>query len=124
MAANTTRRLTLRRRFGVRLWLSLAFAAVGIVTGISVYAFVSGRSEESAQQRSTEIAIGQTFRLAEQVEQASPGVADEVVSQARSESYAAWVYDRQGRLTTPATVLGSPPTTATWSPPGSGRTCG
>ena len=65
--------VTRQRRFGVRLWLSLAFAAVGIVTGISVYVFVSGRSEESAQQRSTEIAIGQTFRLAEQVEQAAPG---------------------------------------------------
>jgi signal transduction histidine kinase/HAMP domain-containing protein len=93
------------RRFGVRLWLSLAFAAVGIVTGISVYVFVSGSSEQSAQERSRELAIGQTFQLAEQVEQAAPRLANEVVEEARSESYAAWVFNRRGQLQTRATVL-------------------
>jgi len=105
VAAKPTDPIPRRRRFGVRLWLSLAFAAVGIVTGISVYVFVSGSSEDSADERSTELAIGQTFRLAEQVEQTAPGLADEVVEGARSESFAAWVYDRRGELTTPASVL-------------------
>ena len=94
-----------RRRLGVRLWLSLAFAAVGIVAGASVYVFVSGSSEQSAEQRSAELAIGQTFRLGQQVEQASNSLADKVVETARSESYAAWVFDRKGRLITQPTVL-------------------
>lgn len=105
MASSPPEPIPRRRRFGVRLWLSLAFAAVGIVTGISVYVFVSGSSDQSAEERSTELAIGQTVRLAEQVEQAAPALADEVVEGARSESYAAWVYDRKGELVTPAAVL-------------------
>jgi two-component system, OmpR family, sensor histidine kinase ResE len=89
----------------VRLWLSLAFAAVGIVASVSVYVFLSNSSEQSAEERSAELAIGQTFRLAQQVEQASNELADEVVETARSESYAAWVFDRKGRLITQPTVL-------------------
>ena len=89
----------------MRLWLSLAFAAVGIVVGASVYLFVSGSSERSAEQRSAELAIGQTVRLGQQVEQASNARADEVVATARSESYAAWVFDRRDRLITQPTVF-------------------
>ena len=40
-----------------------------------------------------------------EVEQASNALADEVVETARSESYAAWVFDRKGRLITQPTVL-------------------
>jgi signal transduction histidine kinase/HAMP domain-containing protein len=90
----------------VRLWLSLAFAAVGIVASVAVYIFVSNSSEQAAEERSTEVAIGQTFQLAQQVEQASNELADEIVLTARSESYAAWVFDRRGRLITQPTVLG------------------
>jgi hypothetical protein len=32
------------RPFGVRLWLALMFAAIGILTGASVYLFVSASS--------------------------------------------------------------------------------
>ena len=34
-----------RRLFGVRLWLALMFAAIGILTGTAVYVFFSGSSE-------------------------------------------------------------------------------
>ncbi len=33
-----------KRPFGVRLWLALMFAAIGILTGTTVYLFVSGSS--------------------------------------------------------------------------------
>ena len=89
----------------VRLCLTLAFAAVGIIAGRSFYIFVSGSSERSAEERSTELAIGQTFRLREQVEASSNATADEVVETARSESYAAWVFDRRDRLITQPTVF-------------------
>ena len=105
VAATSTEPIPRRRHLGVRLWLSLAFAAVGIVAGASVYVFVSGSSEQSAQERSAELAIGQTVSLGQQVEQASNALADEVVETARSESYAAWVFDRKGRLITQPTVL-------------------
>lgn len=94
-----------RRRFGVRLWLGFAFAAVGIVTGISVYVFVSGSTEESAKERSREIAVGRTFRLAGQVKGASLKQVRQAVAKARSESFAPWVFSRERKLRTPETVL-------------------
>jgi signal transduction histidine kinase/HAMP domain-containing protein len=105
VATTSTQPIPRRRHLGVRLWLSLAFAAVGIIAGASVYIFVSGSSEQSAQERSSELAIGQTVRLGQQVEQASNALADDVVETARSESYAAWVFDRKDRLITQPTVL-------------------
>jgi two-component system, OmpR family, sensor histidine kinase VicK len=105
VATTSSEPIPRRRRFGVRLWLSLAFAAVGIVASVSVYIFVSNSSEQAAEERSAELAIGETVRLGQQVEQASNALADEVVETARSESYAAWVFDRKGRLITQPTVL-------------------
>ena len=106
MSTSSTQPIPRRRRFGVRLWLSLAFAAVGTVASVAVYVFVSNSSEDAAEERSSEVAIGQTFQLAQQVEQASNVLAAEVVATARSESYAAWVFDRKGRLISEPTVLG------------------
>jgi two-component system, OmpR family, phosphate regulon sensor histidine kinase PhoR len=95
-----------RRRVGVRLWMTLAFAAVGIATGVSVYVFLSGSSEQSAQERSVQIAIGETFRLSEQVEQVGRRRVDEVVAASRNESFTPWVFSREGNLRTHETVLG------------------
>ena len=39
-----------RRVFGVRLWLALMFAGIGILTGTTVYLVVSGSSESAAEQ--------------------------------------------------------------------------
>jgi signal transduction histidine kinase len=61
-----------RRPFGVRLWLALMFSAIGILTGTSVYIFVSGSSESAAESRSNDLAAGRTGRLAEKVEDALP----------------------------------------------------
>jgi signal transduction histidine kinase/HAMP domain-containing protein len=95
-----------RRRVGVRLWLTLAFAAVGIATGIVLYVFLSRSSEQSAEARSVEIAIGETFRLREQVEQVGRRRVDEVVAASRAEGFAPWVFSREGKLRTSETVLG------------------
>jgi two-component system sensor histidine kinase ResE len=94
-----------RRRLGVRLWLTLAFAAVGVATAIVLYVFLSGSSEQSARERSIQIAIGETFRLSEQVEQVGRRRVDEVVAASRSESFAPWVFSREGNLRTRETVL-------------------
>jgi signal transduction histidine kinase len=106
VTASRSESIPRRRRFGVRLWLSLAFASVGIVTGTSVYAFVSGSSEESVQERSTEIATGQTVQLAGQVRGRSLKSVRKAVAQARSESFAPWVFSARRKLRTPEVVLG------------------
>ena len=54
-----------RRVFGVRLWLALMFAAIGILTGTTVYLVVSGSSENAAENRAADLAAGRTGRLAD-----------------------------------------------------------
>src|SRR5665809_77918 len=94
-----------RRRVGVRLWLGLAFAGVGIVTGASVYAFVSSSSEESAQERSVEISVGRTVTLAEELGEFSRAATQSVLEDNRSEDFVAWAFDRRGDLISPQLVL-------------------
>src|ERR671918_2701314 len=87
-----------QRRVGVRLWLGLAFAGVGIITGASVYAFVSGSSEESAQERSVEIAVGRTVRVADELGSFNRGASQAVLEENRSEDFVGWAFDRKGDL--------------------------
>src|SRR5919106_2929265 len=94
------------RRVGVRLWLGIAFAGVGIITGTSVYAFVSGTSEESAQERAVEISVGRTVTLADELGEFSRGTSESILEDHRSEDFVAWTFDRKGRLHTPQVVLG------------------
>jgi signal transduction histidine kinase/HAMP domain-containing protein len=96
-----------RRRVGVRLWLGLAFAGVGILTGASVYAFVSGSSEESARERSVEITVGRTVRVADELGEFRRGASESVLEDNRSEDFVAWAFDRQGHLITAQIVLGT-----------------
>jgi signal transduction histidine kinase/HAMP domain-containing protein len=96
-----------RRRVGVRLWLGLAFAGVGIVTGASVYLFVSGSSEESAQERSVEITVGRTVRVADELGEFKRGASQAVLEDNRSEDFVAWAFDRMGHAITPQVVLGT-----------------
>ncbi|MGH2990690.1 MAG: ATP-binding protein [Solirubrobacterales bacterium] len=95
-----------RRRVGVRLWLGLAFAGVGIVTGASVYAFVSRSSEESAQSRSVEISVGRTVTLADELGEFNRSATNSILEDNRSEAFVAWAFDRKGRLISPQIVLG------------------
>jgi two-component system, OmpR family, phosphate regulon sensor histidine kinase PhoR len=96
-----------RRRVGVRLWLGFAFAGVGIITGTSVYAFVSGSSEESARESSVEIAVGRTVRLADELGASRRGAFDAILEDNRTGDFAAWAFDRKGRRITPPVVLGT-----------------
>ena len=98
--------ITPRRRVGVRLWLGLAFAGVGIITGASVYAFVSRSSEESASERSVEITVGRTVRLADELGEVDRGASESLLEDIRSEDFVAWVFDRQARVITSQVVLG------------------
>ena len=61
-----------RRPFGVRLWLGLMFSAIGILTGATVYIVVSGSSESAAESRTSDLAVGRTLRVRENVEAQLP----------------------------------------------------
>jgi len=92
-----------KRPFGVRLWLALMFAAIGILTGTTVYLFVSGSSEDAAESRTADLAAGRTNRLQDRVEQALPaapltrdnvGPVNEILKNSRpSDNFRTWVYN-------------------------------
>src|SRR5829696_601325 len=92
-----------KRPFGVRLWLALMFAAIGILTGTTVYLFVSGSSENAAENRTSDLAAGRTNRLRDNVEVALPSSPltranakqpNEVLRQSRpSDNFRTWIYN-------------------------------
>ena len=88
------------RRIGMRLWLGAAFAAVGVITAACVYLFVSDSSERVLSDRSTELAVGRTIRLADRVGEA-PGDARHVIAGARGAGFHAWYFDADGELVAP-----------------------
>ena len=86
------------RPFGVRLWLALMFAAIGILTGTSVYLFVSESSQSAAEERATQLAQGRALDLASDLGITPQGEAGQVVAQYRSDSFAAWVFDPNNEI--------------------------
>jgi signal transduction histidine kinase/HAMP domain-containing protein len=100
-----------RRWFGVRLWLALMFAAIGILSGTSVYLFVSESSESAAQERSQSLTAAKTDTLARAVEADLRGVGasnpsraklrnaiGSSLAQVRSDSFRAWYFNSDQKL--------------------------
>ena len=92
-----------KRPFGVRLWLALMFAAIGILTGTTVYLFVSGSSENAAESRTADLAAGRTVRLRDKLQPSLPfqrltrANADAVAQMLRqsqpSDNFRGWIYN-------------------------------
>ena len=108
-----------RRLFGVRLWLALMFAGIGILTGTTVYLVVSGSSESAAERRTADLAAGRTIRLREAVEAQLPdarltraNAPNDVLQESRpSESFRTWLYNTPtesaaAEIVTPRVVAG------------------
>jgi signal transduction histidine kinase len=90
-----------RRPFGVRLYLTLGFAAVASIAAGFSYLLITGSSDQAASAQAADITIGRTVRLADRIG-AHP--ADEAATQTISVSdpgYSAWVFDAHHRLLTP-----------------------
>jgi signal transduction histidine kinase/HAMP domain-containing protein len=102
-----------QRPFGVRLWLALMFAAIGILTGTSVYLFVSQSSEGAVEGVSEDVAVGRTFQLREALTREVPDegpltartAPGAVLAENRSENYRPWLFAGDGRLVTRSTML-------------------
>jgi signal transduction histidine kinase/HAMP domain-containing protein len=83
----------------MRLWLGAAFAVVGVITAATVYRFVHDSNESVISERSTELAVGRTIHLADELGSAeSPA---EVVKAGTGTGFVAWYFDRSGRLVAP-----------------------
>jgi signal transduction histidine kinase len=106
MAIGKTR-ARLRRPFGVRLYLALAFAAVALITAALAYLLIGGTSDTAARERAVEINVGRTVRLADRIGEHPKSAAVEALTEIDDPGFAAWVYDDRGKLITPALTRGA-----------------
>jgi two-component system, OmpR family, phosphate regulon sensor histidine kinase PhoR len=83
----------------MRVWLGLAFAGVGIITAASVYLFVTDSTEDAISERSADLAVGRTSRLADRIGPSRPKEVRELLDRNRSGTYSVWLFDRNGRMT-------------------------
>ena len=79
----------------MRVWLAAGFTFVCVLTAGIVYAFVINSSQQTLSDRSTELAVGRTFRLADRLGQDHAN-ADTEVQAASGEGFNAWYFDLDG----------------------------
>ena len=90
-----------RRPFGVRLYLTLGFAAVASIAAGFAYVLVTGSGEQATSEEAANITLGRTARLANRVG-AHPSASDAgQIESVRDQGYSAWVFDARHRLLTP-----------------------
>lgn len=86
--------------FGVRLYLALAFAAVALITAGLAYLLVSDTGERAADEQLTEIAIGRTVSLADEIGNRPREDAATTLAGITESGYSAWVFNGDGELET------------------------
>ncbi len=89
-----------RRPFGVRLYLALAFASVALITAGLAYLLVSDTGEQAADEDLTELAVGRTVGLADEIGNRPPRNAAATLAGITEQAYSAWVFNADGRLET------------------------
>jgi signal transduction histidine kinase/HAMP domain-containing protein len=95
-----------RRPFGVRLYLTIGFAAVALITAGFSYLLVSGSSEDAASSRAADVVVGRTVRLADRIGAHPWSQARAQLESVTDPGYSAWVFDDKGRLLTPPSSRG------------------
>jgi two-component system, OmpR family, phosphate regulon sensor histidine kinase PhoR len=80
----------------MRLWLGAAFALVSLITAASVYVFVDDSSGRTLQSESADLAVGKTASLADDLGSVDKLHASNVLAQADTATFTAWVLNRHG----------------------------
>jgi signal transduction histidine kinase/HAMP domain-containing protein len=90
-------------RIGMRLWITLAFAAIAAVTAVIVTSVFAARSESALKSSAKDIALGTTIRAADQLSHASGphAIRTRAATLANRRRFAIWVFDSGGNLITP-----------------------
>ena len=90
-----------RRPFGVRLYLTLGFAAVASIAAGFSYLLVTGSGDERASEQAANITLGRTARLVERIGARPPAAAAAQIESINDQGYSAWAFDSRRRLLTP-----------------------
>jgi two-component system, OmpR family, phosphate regulon sensor histidine kinase PhoR len=81
----------------MRLWLGAAFALVSLITAASVYVFVDDSSGRTLRSESSDLAVGKTASLADDLARVDKLHAANVLAQANTGTFNAWALNRHGR---------------------------
>jgi signal transduction histidine kinase len=98
-----------KRPFGVRLYLTIGFAAVALITAGLSYLLLTGSSDEAASQRAADITVGRAVRLADRIGGYIPKKSQQAFISITDPGFSAWVYDRNRQLITPKHSRGLEP---------------
>jgi signal transduction histidine kinase len=90
-----------KRPFGVRLYLTIAFAAVALITAGLSFLLLTGSSDDAASQRAADITVGRAVGLADRVGSHVPAKAHKQFGTITDPGFSAWVYGRNRELLTP-----------------------
>jgi signal transduction histidine kinase len=96
------------RPFGVRIYLTIAFAAVALIAAGLSYLLITGSSHEAATERATDITVGRTVRLADRIGVHPPADTAAQLTSVTDPGFSAWVFDGGRDLVTPAVSRGVP----------------
>ncbi|MDQ5895451.1 MAG: Histidine kinase, partial [Actinomycetota bacterium] len=84
----------------MRVWLAAGFTLVCFLTAGILYSFITDKSQDVLNERSTELAVGRTVRLADRL--SAPDVDPQAeLEAANGEGYTAWYFDSDGTLIAP-----------------------
>src|SRR5687768_7192818 len=89
-----------KRRIGMRWWLGITFALVGLITAAAVYLLVQDSSGRTLSKSSKELALGRTIRLTDSVSEVFPAGLTKTLEGAQAEGFTAWVVNGDGHLIT------------------------
>jgi signal transduction histidine kinase/HAMP domain-containing protein len=95
-----------KRRIGMRWWLGITFAIVGLITAAAVYLLVQDSSGRTLSKSSKELALGRTIRLTDSVSETYPSGLNKTLEGAQAEGFSAWVVNRKSELITPDPATG------------------
>ena len=98
-----------KRPFGVRLYLTIGFAAVALITAGLSYLLLTGTGDQAASQRAADITVGRAVRLADQIGGRVPKKSATAFTSITDPGFSAWVYDRDRELVTPRLSRGVVP---------------
>src|SRR4051794_18585967 len=95
-----------KRPFGVRLYLTIGFAAVALIAAGVSFLLLTGSSDEAASQRAADITVGRAVGLADRIGRHAAGQAQNQFQSVADPGFSAWVYGRNRALLTSKRLRG------------------
>src|SRR3954451_4415635 len=89
-----------KRPFGVRLYLTIGFAAVALIAAGLSYVLLTGSSDSAASQRAADITVGRAVSLADRIGRHPAGTSQQQFQSIGDPGFSAWVWDRNRNLLT------------------------